>query len=397
MAVARWDNSGGWEVPNVPTVNSEPVSRRMAPVHVVGVATTPFESEQDAMLDELVFDVVHRALREAGLRKQDAGLAVTASMDVLDARSISSGLTANASGGYLNDSYRVEGDSGLAIASAAHAVAAGDAEVAIAVAVHNPEIRSDDEAVRLDFLEQVSNLAFEPHADRPVGLSAHTAYGLQAAAALDAGALVEQWAELTAAEITRGTDRPRAARRVPVTAVDVLASSPVNGPLVELMLPAHATGAVAVVLASPARAGRCLGRSIRITGLGHATGGYTWGGSWLTDPGAPTRRAADHAFGLAGIGRRGDRVAVAEVSAPTPALHAPYLAALGLAASASRINDSGGMRSCYPGLANGGLRLLEVIDQVERLGGDAVGMAHSVDTITGTVSEDVTVTIVEVA
>jgi acetyl-CoA acetyltransferase len=369
----------------------------MAPVHVVGVATTPFEPEQDAMLDELVFDVVQRALREAGLRKQDAGLAVTASMDVLDARSISSGLTVNASGGYLNDSYRVEGDSGLAIAAAAQAVAAGDVEVAIAVGVHNPEIRSADDKVRLDFLEQVSNLAFEPHIDRAVGLSAHTVYGLQAAGALEGDASVEDWAELAAAEISRGSGRPRAARRVPVTAVDVLASASVNGPLVELMLPAHATGAVAVVLASPARAGRCVGRSARITGIGHATGGYTWDGSWLTDPGAPTRRAADHAFGLAGLGRTDERVAAAEVSAPTPALHAPYLAALGLTSSEGRINDSGGLRSCYPGLANGGLRLLEVIDQVERLGDDAVGVAHSVDTITGTVSEDVTVTIVEVA
>lgn len=369
----------------------------MAPVHVVGLATTPFEPEQDAMLDELVFDVVHRALREAGLRKQDAGLAVTASMDVLDARSISSGLTVNASGGYLNDSYRVEGDSGLAVAAAAHAVAAGDVEVAIAVGVHNPEIRSADAEARLDFLEQVSNLAFEPHLDRPVGLSAHTVYGLHAAAALDGGASVQDWAELAAAEISRGADRARAARRAPATAAQVLASAPVNGPLVELMLPAHATGAVAVILASPARAGRCLGRSARITGLGHATGGYTWHGSWLTDPGAPTRRAADQALGLAGLERSDGRIAVAEVSAPTPALHAPYLAALGLGDSEGRINDSGGLRSCYPGLANGGLRLLEVVEAVERLGGDAVGVAHSVDTISGTVSEDATVTIVEVA
>lgn len=347
------------------------------------------------MLDELVFDVVHRALREAGLRKQDAGLTVTASMDVLDARSISSGLTVNASGGYLTDSYRVEGDSGQAVAAAAHAIAAGDVEVAIAVAAHNPEIRSADDATRLDFLEQVSNLAFEPAFDRPVGLSAHTVYGLQAVLALGGGASARHWADLAADEITRGSTRPWAARRAAVTAADVLASAPINGALVELMLPAHTTGAVAVVLASPARAGRCLGRSARITGLGHATGGYTWDGSWLTDPGAPTRRASAQAFRLAG--RAQEQVGVAEVSAPTPALHAPYLSAIGLEDTTARVNDSGGMRSSYPGLANGGLRLLEVVDQVERLGGDTVGVAHSVDTITGTVSEDVTVTIVEVA
>ena len=41
--------------------------RRMAPVHVVGLAATPFLPEQDAMLDELVFDVTYTALRECGI------------------------------------------------------------------------------------------------------------------------------------------------------------------------------------------------------------------------------------------------------------------------------------------------------------------------------------------
>jgi len=370
----------------------------MSPVHIVGVAATPFVAEQDAMLDELVFDVVHRALREAGLRKQDAGLAVTASMDVLDGRSISSGLTVNASGGYLNDAYRVEGDLGVAVAAAAQAIAAGDVEVAIAVGVHNPETRSADDEVRRGFLEQVSNLAFEPHLDRPIGLTAETVYGLHAAAALERGeGTVEDWADLAAAEISRGAGRHHAVRREPLSGVEVLASAPVSWPLVELMLPAQATGAVAVVLASPARAGRCLGRSARITGLGHATGGYTFSGSWLTDPGAPTRRAALQAFGLASLDPARRRVSCVELSAPTPALHLPYLEALGINDSEASVNVSGGLRSCYPGLANGGLRLLQVVDQLEQLGGDAVGVSHSVDTISGTVSEDVTVMIVEVA
>ena len=101
---------------------------RAAPVAVVGLASTPFLAEHNAALDELVYDVVSRALGEAALRKQDIGLAVTASMDIYDGRSISAGLTNSASGGYLSDSYRLESDSGTAILAAAEAIASLVAE-----------------------------------------------------------------------------------------------------------------------------------------------------------------------------------------------------------------------------------------------------------------------------
>lgn len=372
-----------------------PATRYVEPVHVVGIAATPLLPEHDAMLDELVFDVVHRALRDCGLRKPDIGLSVLASMDALDGRSISSGLSTTASGGYLNDAYRVEGDSGLAIAVAAHAVAAGDVDIAVAVGVHNPETRSSDAAGLRDFGEQISNLAFEPHMDRPVGLTAETVYALHSSYAVASGvADIDSLAATAAEEIQRGIGRPRAARRESVSPREVLDSRRVTWPLHELMLPAHTTGAVAVVLASPARAGRTLGRSARLIGLGHATGQYTWTGQWLTDPGAPTRRAAAAAYRQAGLASPADQVGIVEMSAPTPALLMPYLSALGVEKTACSINPSGGVRSSFPGLANGALRLLEAVEALEDSGSD-VAVAHSVDTVTGTVSEDVTVFVLE--
>lgn len=368
--------------------------RALAPVHVVGAAATMFLAEHDAMLDELVFDAVYAALRECGLRKQDLGLSVLASMDVLDGRSISSGLTNAAAGGYLADSFRIEGDAGLAIVLAAQAIAAGDAEVAVAVGVHNPET-SGTPAARRAFTEQVSNLGFEPHFDRPIGLTARTAYALQAAYALSAGErTVAGYADLAAAEISQGAARPRAVRRSPVTGEDVLGSAPAGWPLHELMLPADSTGAVAIVLASAARAGRCLGRDARLTGLGHATGGYTWQGDWLHDPAATTGRAAEMAFAQAG--RAGADIALAEVTAPTPALHHPYVSALAVSPGAT-VNASGGVRSNFPGLANGALRLLEVVEQLAAHPAGTAALSHSADTETGVVAEDVTVLMVEAA
>ncbi|MFC8386339.1 hypothetical protein [Nocardia sp. NPDC057272] len=363
---------------------------RVAPVHVVGAASTAFAVEHDAMLDELVFEAVSAALRECGLRKQDLGLSVTASMDVLDGRSISSGLTNAAAGGYLNDSFRVEGDSGLAIINAAQAIAAGDVEVAVAVGVHNPEI-SGSKQRRRAFLDQVSNLGFDPHFDRPVGMTGTATYAMHAGAALGE---LDALAAAAAGDINRGAGLARSVRRDAVTAADVLESEPIAWPLRELMLPAESTGAVAIVLASPARAGRCIGRNVRLTGFGHATGGYTWDGQWLTAPQETTRRAGDMA--LAQAGRQRESITLAEVSAVTPALQDAYVQALGLNDRAV-INPSGGLRSNYPGLANGALRLLEVMDRIDEVAPGQAALSHSIDVETGLVAEDVTVLVVEAA
>lgn len=371
--------------------------RRIDPVHVVGLAATPFLEEHDAMLDELVFDVVYRALREAGLRKQDVGLSVQASMDAIDGRSISSGLTTAATGGYLADAFRIEGDSGVALCAAAEAIAAGDADVAVAVVAHNPETGSRDAATRDQFASQVSNLAFEAHFDRPVGMTANIALALQAGRQINSGQVsVADMAELAALEINRGASRDRSVRQTQVDRNDVLGSAAVTWPLHELMLPAPSTGAIAVVLASPARAGRCLGRNARISGFGHATGSYTWSGQWLDDPAATTRRAAAAAYNGAGLDSAPDDLTVAEITAITPAVHDSIAAALGVRAQTT-LNPSGGVRSNFPGLANGALRLLEVVEYLQGAPAGTAGIAHSVDTITGPISDDATVFVVEAA
>lgn len=367
------------------------------PVHVVGLSCTPLLPEQDAMLDELVFDAVSAALSECALRKADVGLSVIASMDVPDGRSISSGLTTAAAGGYLSDSYRVEADSGSAVAAVVQAVASGDVEVAIAVGVHNPEHHAVDDAGRRAFLEQLSNLAFEPVFDRPVGMTAQVVYGLQAAYAMEAGSIsMQDLAELCATAISRGAQGRRPGRRSPVTAAEVLASASVVGPLLDLMLPAPVTGAAAVVLASPARAARLRGRSMKITGIGQATGDHTWTGDWLTSPGATTARAAADAYRLAGLTDVRSTVDVVELSSPSPTLHGPYLTALGLNGMApDRVSPSGGLLSAHAGLANGIVRLVEAVEWLETHQTRGRAVVHSVDTITGTVSEEATVTVVE--
>jgi acetyl-CoA acetyltransferase len=367
-----------------------PSAEARDPIPVLGLAATPLVAESDAVLDELVFDAVSQALREAGVRKQELGISVTASLDVYDGRSISSGLTNAASGGYLAQSYRIEGDAGQAIIAAAQTIAAGDADLAVAVGVYNPEVSAPD---RRAFLQQISNLGFEPFFDRPVGLSADTVLGLHAGHVVDSGELTEQeLAELAADAITRGSAGPRAARGA-VSTADVLASAPVSGVLRELMLPAEATGAVAVVLGSLARSRRALRPRAILTGWGQATADTTASGQWLTDPAAAARRAGAEAYRRAGLAEPAGQVGAVELTAATPALLAPTLDALGLAKSDVVVAPSGGAASCFPGVANGALRLLEAVEWVERSGGRAV--AHSTDLLTGTVADTATVLVVE--
>lgn len=365
------------------------------PIGILGIACTPWLPESDAVLDELVFDATFAALRQAGVRKQDLGLSVTSSLDVWDGRSISSGLTNAAAGGYLAQSYRIEGDAGQAIIAAAQAIVAGDAEVAVAVGVYNPEI-STDPMDRRAFLGQVSNLAFEPHADRPVGLTAETILGLHAARALAAGDLTEhQLAELAAAEITRGSGSERAVRRHAVTGADVLASAPVNGALRELMLPAEATGAIAVVLGSLARSRRAASVRAILTGWGQGTADSAAAAQWLYDPAASARRAGAEAYSRAGLIDPAAELGAVELTAGTPALIEPVLEALGLAKGLARdrVNPSGGVRSTYPGIANGALRLLETVLWLEQHGGRAA--SHSSELLTGPVADTATVLVVE--
>ena len=371
--------------------------RTFDPVHIAGIATTSWLPEQNAVVDELVYNAVSEALSSASLNRHEIGLTVTASMDLFDGRSISSGLTNSASGGYLKDSYRLESDVGTAIIAAAQAIAAGDVDIAVAVGAYNPETSSAG-TERHAFLEQLSNFAFDAHFARPIGLTARASYGLHASWALsEQETTLELLAELAAREIEVASSSPRSMRTSVVTPADILASLQVSSPLTELMLPAYSTGAAAVVLASPARAARANSRGAIITGVGHATGSYLESTEWLRDPGASTARAAAAAYRTAGLSDPAAAIGLIEFTAPSIALYQPLLDALGLDKNLphANINPSGGTAGNYPGLANGALRLLEVVERLENQSDIQAGVVHSVDTITGTAALDSTVLVVE--
>ncbi|GAC1593646.1 MAG: thiolase domain-containing protein [Acidimicrobiales bacterium] len=371
-----------------------PSASGQEPVAVLAIATTALRDESDAVLDELVFDATSQALSEAGVRKHEVGISITASLDAYDGRSISSGLTNAAAGGYLNQSYRVEGDMGQAIIAAAQAIAAGDVELALAVGVYNPEVSERDPQERRRFLQQISHLAFEPHADRPVGLHGDAVLAMHAGRRLDRDELsLADLAEHASAEISQGAGRPPA-RRHATSAEQVLASPLLADPLRELMMPAESTGAIAVVLSSVPRGRRAARARALLSGWGQGGGGTTSPGQWLVDPGSSTRRAAGEAMRRAGI--EPSALDVVELTSATPALHGELLVALGAThLPIERINPSGGARSCWPGIANGGLRLLEAVTWLEENEHRGRALVHSADLLTGSVVDSPTVLALE--
>jgi hypothetical protein len=364
-------------------------------LYIVGSAWSPVTTEIDLQLDELVFDTCSQALHEAGVLRHQIGLSVTSSLDLYDARSISSALTAPAAAGYLTDELRVEGDSGAALMVAAAGLASGSVDYALVVALHVPEVGSVRERDIRQIDEHVSSYTFDSHTDRPVGMTASATLGMHASTRIDDGVLsFDDMAASAAADITRGASRR--GTRAAVDAAGVRRAPMAASPLTELMLPAASAGVGVVVLAVGVAGRRCPNPLARIAGWGRATALATSNPQWLQDPCAATAIAREQAFTLAGMTDPLSRVEVVEMTDLSPALSNELLRALDLdGIDPEKVNRSGGVRSNHPGIANGVLRVAEATQDLAHASADAVAVVHTTDHLCGLVSSTSTVLVLE--
>ncbi|NMN95898.1 hypothetical protein [Antrihabitans stalactiti] len=364
---------------------------------IIGACEVGLSADYSGSCDEMVFEAVAGALRDAGLNKSDIGLSVVASYDLFDGSAFSNSLTTPAAAGWLTNEYRLEDDSGVALISASAAIRSGAVDAAVVVGMHQPPTRSNDAWNALRFADAASALSFGALYERPIGLTASIATAQHAARRVaTSAATVEHFAEVAAAEISTGACGPRTARAASVTAEQVLAARVVATPLTELMLPAPAAGAVAIVLTSATRARMCRHPRAILRGSGVSNGGAPGGREWLVEPEAATRRAAKAAYRQAGITDPASAFDVAEFTAISPAMVEPLCDSLGLRTNGVVRNPSGGARSCYPGAANGALRVVECLDWLERHGRrGSRALSHSVDNLTGPISATSTVHVLE--
>lgn len=364
-------------------------------LYVVGAAWSDVSADTDLQLDEAVFASCSAALRDAGLRRHQIGFSITSSLDLYDGRSISNALTAPASAAYLGDEVRVEGDVSNSIILASATLLSGSTDFAIIVAVHVPEIDSVEERDIRRIDEHVSSYTFDSHMDRPVGMTSTATLGMHASSLLDAGDVT--WAELaerTAGDINRGAERAHG-RRGKVSVADVEKSAMAVAPLTELMLPASSAGVGAIIVGLGVSARRCPNPLARLTGWGSATSRNTADPQWLSNPGEAAAAARKRAYARADITDPATQVSSVEMTDLSPALSPGLLTALDLdGLPADCVNPSGGVRSNYPGIANGMLRVIEATDNLGS-GSEGAAVVHAADDLCGLVTSTSNVLVLE--
>ncbi len=361
---------------------------------ISGMACAGFTDEGPWPLPELVFDSSHAAMKASGVTKSDIDLSIVASYDLDDGYAFSNGASTPAAAGYMSSSYRVTDDFGVALIGASSAIKAGDADVVLVVGV-NP-LQSAD--LKKQFLhdELVSNYSFDPVLFRSVWTTSSILMAMHASKAIANGLTTqERLAQIASDEINRGRRHGRSARTVQVTPQDVLSSQLVSSPLTQLMLPATIGGAVAMVLVSDRFNAK--NQRARLVSYGASCGAHVLSNEWLTEPESAVREAANLAYSRAGITDVAGQIDIVELTAASPALVDPFTEALGASGvSREKICKFGGVRSCFPRAANGGVRLLDAVEALELIGkkgGQAV--VHSMGNLTGPASATHSVHIVE--
>lgn len=363
-------------------------------IYVVGTSWLGLDDQSPLQLDEAVFEACSAALKDAGVKRHQIGLTVISSLDLYDARSISNALMAPAAAAYLGEELRVEGDASAAFLVGAANLASGQTEMALIVAVNAPEIGGTKESDIRRLRDHVSSYTFEAHVDRPIGLTGTATLGLHASRSAEDE---KSWSGLVGAaarDITKGAEARRG-HRPAASQADVEQAPMVAAPLTELMLPAESSGVAAVVIAAGVTGRRCARPKARLAGWGTSTGSATSNPEWLLAPTATAARAAEDAYRRAGI-EDTSAINLVEMSDLTPALTGDLLESLELThLDSDQVNASGGVRSNYPGIANGLLRIIEASDGLTRGNASGVAVVHSTDDLMGLVSSTASVLVLE--
>lgn len=326
----------------------------MRPVAILGAHAVRQEAFANARLEEVVFDTVSGALKDAGVARGELESVVLGASDELDGRSITSMLLAMPAGAFLKDEIRTT-DGLHALALQAMRIQSGLFDLGVVVSWAKPSETSSVEAVQ--------RTSLDPFTERDVGLVDPIASAVMASAYLDHFGRDREVLDRRASEKSQGTTSSNGAEEI---------SSGVSYPLRSEHLAPIVDGAVAVVVASP--------RAVEGRELSHPP---VWlsGLSWATDSHALAqrplwewpvlRRVAGEALDRAGCAV--EDVERFEVDDYTVMHEALAVEALGLAepgtgfdylsaaeSNGHRINPTGGGFGGYPPVCAGLWRVAEV-------------------------------------
>jgi acetyl-CoA C-acetyltransferase len=348
---------------------------------VIGVAIMPRVSGERQSLEELLYEVVQHALRDAGITIEDIDGIVVAANDQYDGRAISVMAASGSVGGVDRDILSTPSAGEHAFVMGTLRVASGQFRTQLVVAWSPTEAGS---------LSEVQRLAADPYFHRRLPLDEMAAHAMQANALLATMPDLQAMAERVTAK-NRGNG---------AAAYPELAGAP-DAPHAPWPLQpgaAPVTGAVALVLASEEFVGERSARVAWVSGMGWATEPAFLGDRDLAT--APALKAAAHqAYSEAGITDPLGAFDVAEVADATPYQELLAYEGLGLAPRADwerhvadgtfgpggklPVNLSGGAISLNPVYCTGLIRIAEIARQMLGRAGPhqrekaAMGLAHA--------------------
>jgi acetyl-CoA acetyltransferase len=334
-------------------------------IAIVGYAQTPHVRLSEQAEVRLVQQVVIEALQHAGLPREEVGFTVSGSCDYLSGGTFTFVANLDAVGAWppIHESH-VEMDGAWALYEAWVRLQHGDIDTALVFG--SGKSSTGD-------LNAVLPLQTDPYYLATLGADPLSLAALQARAVLDAGDATElDFAEAASRSRTSAEGNPFAQVKGSPSAAELVKAAYVRNPLRRSDLPPVSDGAVAVILATEAKAVELAAAGgftpVWITGIDHRIEAHYPGVRDLTK--SPSTAKAAEVAGLAD-----GPIEVAELSASFSHQEGILARALGLGAE-TEINPSGGALAANPIMATGLVRVAEAAKQIRENGHHRV-LAHA--------------------
>lgn len=326
-------------------------------------------------VQELIFGVVGRLLDRVQMDRSEIGTIISSSADYWQGVSCSNSYYYDAAGGNLKSGSKVTEDSVFSLIYGMMRILAGHYRTALVVGVTKcSECPSE---------HTLTNLAADPFLQRPIGLTAVSAEGLQARVYMDRYGVDEaSVAGVVVKNMSNALANPYAHRGGKVSTEEVLASPIMAAPLRRMDVPATSDGACALLLADEHTATQLTDKPVFIHGAGWSVDHTYIGDRDLLGGALP--KAAHMAYERADVHDPRTEIDVAEICDVTSFHEILWTEQLGFCTPGTGcrlleegvtamngrlpVNPSGGLFGANPFVARGLLRVGEAYLQVR---GDA--------------------------
>jgi acetyl-CoA acetyltransferase len=316
----------------------------MREVAIVGFAQTPSVSKDSRNEVEMIMPVLHEAVKQSGIPRQELGFTVSGSCDFLIGQPFSfvGGLDAVGAWPPIKESH-VEMDAAWALYEAWVKIQTGEVDSAL---VYGFGKSSPGD------LQRVLALQLDPYVLGPLWPDAISLAALQARAYLEATGKTERdLAEVAVRSRSSASTNPNAQVIEPIEVEDLLATPPIASPLRRHDCPPSSDGAAAIVLATGDAARRGSSSPVWIRGIDHRIEPHQLGSRDLT-------RSTSTELAARNAGAADGPVEVAELHAPFTHQELILRDAIGLGGQTA-INPSGGALTANPLMAAGLIRIGE--------------------------------------